>query len=142
MNVSNQQLESMLRAIPDTRLRSELSNIVNGTIVKEIYCQSKVCKNRLIGYIYEDGRVQMVTDEDGKSYLRSSRHRLDGFMGFECWCGNDSRLSLQEQGHIGQGAPSKSELEKVWNNLSNKPSKYPIIKGQQKIDGFLVKEIN
>lgn len=141
MQVSDQQLQRLFRNIPDARMRKELADIVTNKIVKEIYCTSKTCKGRLIGFIYDTGSVGMTTDRKGKSYLRSSRHRLDGFMGFECWCGNDSRLAAQEKGYIGPAAPTKSALSKVWEKVTSNPSDYPIKAGSQIIDGFLIKEI-
>lgn len=98
------------------------------------------CKGRVIGHILDNGKVNATTD-NGKTYLRSSRHRLDGFMGFECWCGNDSRLAPQEKGYIGATAPDKTALEKVWEKVNKKPSNYPVEKGEQLIDGFKIKEI-
>ena len=83
----------------------------------------------------------MVTDKNNESYLGTSRHRLDGFMGFECWCGNDSRLAPQEVGHLGAAPPSKSALEKIWQKVTNTPSDYPITNGEQIIDGFMIKEL-
>jgi len=140
MSVANQQLQEMFRTIPDANLRRQLADIVTGKAVKAIYCDSDKCKGRLIGHIIDNGKVNAIADK-GKTYLRSSRHRLDGFMGFECWCGNDSRLSAQEKGHIGANAPTKSDLEKVWEKVTNKPSQYPVIKGKQKVAGFEIREI-
>lgn len=140
MSVSNQQIQEMFRAIPDANLRRQLSDIVTGKAVKAIYCDSKACKGRLLAHILDNGKVNALADK-GKIYLRSSRHRLDGFMGFECWCGNDSRLSPQEKGHIGATAPSKSDLQKVWEKVNYKPSDYPLVNGTQKVDGFTIKEI-
>lgn len=175
MNVSNTQIQELFRAIPDPKLREQLSGIVNSTAVKAVYCTSEDllgtitepvldkkgkpvvkdgvaktkevegvikegCKGRLIAYIMNTGKVQAVSEGD-KTYLRSSRHRFDGFMGFECWCGNDSRLAPQEKGYIGANAPDKTALQKVWEKVNNKPSQYPVIKGSQKIDGFEIREI-
>jgi hypothetical protein len=38
------------------------------------------------------------SNEDGLMYLRSSRRRTDGELGFECWCGADSRIAPNEDG--------------------------------------------
>lgn len=141
MNVSNTQIQELFRAIPDPKLRSQLSNIVNSNAVKAIYCMSDTCKGRLIAHVMDNGQVNAVTTRN-KTFLRSSRHRFDGFMGFECWCGNDSRLAPQEKGHIGATAPDKSALQKVWEKVNNKPSDYPVIKGVQTIDGFKIEEIS
>lgn len=140
MNVSNQQVQEMFRAIPDANMRRQLSDIMNANAVKVVTCESKKCKGRVIGHVLDNGKVNAVADK-GKTYLRASRHRLDGFMGFECWCGNDSRLAPQEKGHIGAFAPDKTALQKVWEKVNKQPSDYPLVNGVQIIDGFKIKEI-
>lgn len=101
------------------------------------------CKDRLIGYIYDNGQVEPVKAEDGNLYLRSTRKRLDGAVGCECWCGNDSRIALQEAGDIDfSGAqPTREGL----NNIFRKVQKNPTIienKGNRSIvDGFAFEEI-
>lgn len=141
MSVSQEQVQQMFKTIPDPKLRQQLAGIMTSREVKSVHCLSETCKGRVIGSVLDNSRVNSVTDDEGKTYLRAWRHRLDGFMGFECWCGNDSRLSAQEKGHIGAEAPSKSDLEKVWEKVTSKPSQYPVIQGKQKIDGFEIREI-
>lgn len=140
MNISNAQLSELFNKIPDANLKRQLENIVSGRIVKQVYCNSKTCKGRHIANIMDNGQIHALT-ENGKMYMRSSRHRLDGFMGFECWCGNDSRLAEQEKGEISAGAPDKATLERVWEKVTGNPSKYRAVKGEQLIDGFTIKEI-
>lgn len=141
MNIPNNQLQEMFKTIPDPKMRQQLAGIMTSKEVKSIHCMSDTCKGRAIGSVLDNNRVNSITDDDGKTYLRAWRHRLDGFMGFECWCGNDSRLSAQEKGHIGANAPTKSDLEKVWEKVTNKPSQYPVIKGKQTVDGFEIREV-
>lgn len=141
MNVSNAQIQELFRKIPDPKLRGQLSNIVNSKALKTVHCMSKECKGRMIAQILDNGQVNAVSDKSGKTYMRSSRHRFDGFMGFECWCGNDTRLAPQEKGHIGANAPDKSALQKVWEKVNNKPSDYPLVNGVQTIDGFQIREV-
>lgn len=177
MPVSQAKIQEMFRAIPDPKMRQQLSSIMLAKKLKAVHCSSedtlvdvekpvlnkkgepvllkdgtpktetvqevsqKGCKGKVIAHLMDDGTVQAVTDLAGQTFLRSWRNRLDGHLGFECWCGADTRLSAQEKGHIGANAPSKSELEKVWENVSKKPSNYPVIKGEQNIDGFVIKEI-
>lgn len=140
MSVSQAKIQEMFRAIPDPKMRQQLSNIMTSKMVKSVHCTSKKCKGKVIAHITDNNSVQEVT-KNGLTFLRAWRNRLDGFLGFECWCGADSRLSAQEQGHIGANAPSKSDLEKVWNNVNDKPSDYPVKRGEQNIDGFVIKEI-
>lgn len=141
MNVSNAQIQELFRKIPDPKLRGQLSDLVNSKAVKAVYCVSDTCKGRLVAHITDTGKVNAITEKDGKTWLKSSRHRFDGFMGFECWCGNDSRLAAQEKGYIGASAPDKSALQKVWEKVNDKPSDYPLIRGSQTIDGFKIEEI-
>lgn len=177
MPVSQAKIQEMFKAIPDPKMRQQLSSIMTSKEVKAIHCTSEDtiievdepildknnqptygkdgtpktklvkqttqvgCKGRVIAYVLDNGQVSPVTGKDGETYLRAWRSRLDGHLGFECWCGNDSRLSAQEKGHIGANAPSKTDLERVWENVSKKPSNYPVIKGEQNIDGFVIKEI-
>lgn len=141
MPVSQAKIQEMFKAIPDPKMRQQLSSIMTSTEVKSIHCTSKKCKGRVIGHVLDNGNVTAITDKDGQTYLRAWRNRLDGFLGFECWCGNDSRLAPQEKGHIGANAPTKSDLQKVWEKVNGKPSDYKTVKGEQNIDGFVIKEI-
>lgn len=99
------------------------------------------CKNRLIAKIYNTGKVVMLASE-GKAWLKSSRDRFDGNKGFQCWCGQDSLLSKQEVGHIGEAHPSNEDLANIWQNITKDPSSYPVVNGEKIIDGFMIKEIN
>jgi hypothetical protein len=139
MQAKNQQIQEMFRTIPDPRLRKQLADIMNSKATHMVYCMSEKCKGRLIAMILDTGAVSAISNDKGEAFLRASRHRLDGHMGFECWCGNDSRLAKQEKGHIGAVAPSKTALEKVWQNVQNKPSEYPVVNGKQLIDGFEIR---
>lgn len=141
MPVSQEKIQEMFRAIPDPKMRQQLSSIMTSTEVKSIHCTSDKCKGRVIGHVLDNGNVTALTDKKGQTFLRAWRNRLDGFLGFECWCGNDSRLAPQEKGHIGANAPTKSDLQKVWEKVNGKPSDYKTVKGEQNIDGFVIKEI-
>lgn len=141
MPVSQAKIQEMFRAIPDPKMRQQLSSIMTSNEVKSIHCTSDKCKGRVIGHVLDNGNVTAITDKKGLTYLRAWRNRLDGFLGFECWCGNDSRLAPQEKGHIGANAPTKSDLQKVWEKVNGKPSDYKTVKGEQNIDGFVIKEI-
>lgn len=138
--LKNKQLEDMIKAV-DPSSRGLLKSIIQEDVSSQILCDSETCKGRHVGDIYTNGRVVATEDKDGKMWLRSSRKRFDGFMGFECWCGNDSRLAEQERGIIGKAAPSKSHLEKVWENIQAKPPQYKKTKGATTIDGFRIKEV-
>lgn len=109
----------------------------------EEYISREGCKGRLIGRVYDNGRVEPVVSEDGNMYLRATRQRLDGVIGCECWCGQDSRISAQEAGHIDYsgGAPSKEGLESIFKNVQKNPTAVEIKNGRTEIDGFAFEEI-
>lgn len=101
------------------------------------------CKGRHIGVVYDNGRAEPVRDPDGNFYLRSTRKRLDGAIGCECWCGQDSRISAQEAGHIDYSgnAPSKEGLESIFKNVQKNPTVIEIKNGRTEIDGFAFEEL-
>lgn len=114
----------------------------------EEYLQREGCKGRHIGVIYATGetdqhgqpitRVEPVKGDDGKFYLRSTRKRLDGAMGCECWCGNDSRIAPQEAGHLdfSGNAPTKEGLEAIFKNIQKNPTVAEVHKNRTIVDGF------
>lgn len=101
------------------------------------------CKGRHIGVIYDNGRAEPVRADDGNYYLRSTRQRLDGAVGCECWCGNDSRISQQEAGDLrfdGQ-PPSKQGLESIFKRIQKNPTVVEIKNGRAVVDGFAFEEL-
>lgn len=109
----------------------------------ETYIAREGCKGRLIGEIYDNGRAESIADKDGNHWLRSTRKRLDGVVGCECWCGNDSRISIQEAGHLrfdGQ-PPTKQGLEAIFDNVKKNPTVVEIKNGRTEIDGFAFEEL-
>lgn len=180
MNIPNAAVEEMLKAIPDRKQRSQIASIINGKVVKEVYCHSEDikgkefvpvigadgqvvryksgakagqekteakevlvqtgCKGRLIARIFDDGRVVMVASE-GKAWLRSSRHRFDGHMGFQCWCGQDSLLAEAEKGVIGEAPPTREDLGAIYEKLQVKKPNYKPFQGATFVDGFEIREI-
>lgn len=101
------------------------------------------CNGRLIGRIYDNGRVEPVREIDGNMYLRSTRKRLDGAIGCECWCGQDSRISAQEAGDLDckGSAPTKEGLEKIFERIQKNPTVAEIKNGRTEIDGFAFEEL-
>lgn len=103
----------------------------------------KGCAGRLIGQIYDNGRAEPVRADDGNYYLRSTRKRLDGAVGCECWCGQDSRISAQEAGDLkfdGQ-PPTKQGLESIFKKIEKNPTVIEIKNGRTEIDGFAFEEL-
>lgn len=155
--MQNKIAQAILAKMPQGQ-RKAISDIISGQIVAQVFCNSEDaykgtgkkkkltregCKGRLIGNIYKDGAFRAVSDEDGKMYCRASRHRLDGNWGFECWCGNDSRLSKHEKGVPGleNNSVQKEDIELVFKKLETDPANYPLIDGAQEVDGFTIKLI-
>ena len=103
----------------------------------------KGCNGRHIGVVYDNGRAEPIRDEDGNYYLRSTRQRLDGAIGAECWCGQDSRISAQEAGDLrfdGQ-PPSKEGLASIFKRIQKNPTVVEIKNGRTEIDGFAFEEL-
>lgn len=136
-------LEKLLDNIPDLRMRKSLESIIKAKVSKRVKCMSPQCNGRIIGHIHEDGSVHEIVDPSGGIFLRASRHRLDGYMGFQCWCGNDSRLAKQEKGNAGieNNAVQRSDLEEIWDKVQREPSSYPEYAGKQRIDNFLIEKL-
>lgn len=100
-------------------------------------------KGRVIAYIYRSGQVVPVPTESGFVFLRSSRRRTDGELGFESWCGTDSRIAPNEMGILKANGvqPSKEDLYKMAENLQKQPPKYATINGERHVDGFIIREV-
>lgn len=121
------------------------------TVIEE-YLEKEGCKGRKIGVIYDGGRdnygnvitrAESFADKAGQHWLRSTRMRLDGAMGVECWCGNDSRISAQEAGDLkfdGQ-PPSKEGLESIFKRVQENPTVVEIKNGRTVVDGFAFEEL-
>lgn len=160
--ITNKQAEDILRNV-DPSTRRSLAGILSGSLISRIYCLSEDqytgrgknrqlvkegCKGRLIGLVYDNGQmdaqgnpmiqIEPHTDENGFMWLRATRKRLDGFVGCECWCGNNSKIAKQEEGvltHRGN-TPTKEGLNQIFNELNAHPSNYKNINGRTVVDGF------
>lgn len=139
MNVSNQDLKTLIANVPDANTRRTLEQIVTRQIVKRIKCLGK-CKGKVIGFIDNNGLVTSSGESKG-SGLRRHRPRLDGHYGFLCKCGNDSSLAAQEKGVIGSRNVTRPDIEKVYGNLSKTPPNYVEKNGSLEVDGFVIEDI-
>lgn len=110
----------------------------------------KGCKGRVIAFIDENGKVSETEPElspEGaygiySSGLEGSRARLDGQLGFRCYCGNNSILCEEEKGIISPALPSTEDLQKIADRLSRrKINLYKPKNGETNIDGFTVIEV-
>ena len=133
----------ILDNIHDLKQRSVVANILDAKFTHNIRCLSKKCKGRIIGHLDTKGKVIPTTDNKGRMFMRASRNRLDGFFGFECGCGNDSRIAEAERGVPGfiNALPTKENIERVWGRLKVKPAVFIEHNGKQEIDKFLIEKI-
>jgi hypothetical protein len=99
----------------------------------QIYC--KQCKKD-IGEIEINNGIVSYKKING---ILASRFRMDGNWGFECSCGNDSRLCEAEKGKIGATPPADETLKEITEDLK-KLKTTPILKGKDiEIDNFIIK---
>lgn len=100
-------------------------------------------KGRVIALIMNDGSVMPTKDENGVMWLRSSRRRTDGEYGFECWCGQDSRIAPNEMGILKADGtqPTKEDLYRMAENLQKQPPKYATINHERDVDGFIIRKV-
>lgn len=98
---------------------------------------------RVIAHIMSDGQVIATKDENGFMWLRASRRRTDGELGFECWCGQDTRIAPNEDGIIkADGSqPSRDDLLELATKLEQNPPKYATINGERDVDGFILRKV-
>lgn len=123
--------------------KGEPKTEVRNTLVR------KGCKGRVIANVGKDGNVvetPPVQDDDGPngiycSGLEGHRIRLDGTLGFRCYCGQNSILLEEEQGIITAGPPSEADLNTIALRLSKRtnimtPPHVTALK-----EGFMVVEV-
>jgi len=143
--INENAISKMIEQVSDPTLRNQLASIATGKTVKQIRCLSKTCQGKIIAYMYDDGRIEEVCTYNKKGELVSgllgSRPRLDGQLGIQCACMNDSRLAESEEGIIGQFPPSKEDLEIVYNNLKKKPAHYTEKSGKLEVDKFIIEKV-
>ena len=110
---------------------------------KEIVVVKAGTNGRVIAQVMTDGTVIPVNDENGFMWLRSSRRRTDGEIGFECWCGLDSRIAPNEKGILFDNGnqPTKKDVMKMAENLRKSPPKYATINGERDVDGFILRKV-
>lgn len=145
-------LHEMLKQLPEKQRRS-FAHIVSGKVSHQVHCNSKLCKGDVIAYVYVDGtnsqgrvqyRVEPALAADGSMKLRASRPRLDGEYGFECVCGNDSRIASHEAGAISYDGkpPTRQGLEDIHTRLQKRPPVYSEVDGTKEVDGFSIERLS
>lgn len=148
---SNDIAQDMLRNIENPELREVYGSILSGKIIALVRCLSKSCKGAVIAHIDDAGKVTEtppVLDPKGKfglyrSGLEGTRGRLDGQLGFRCYCGNSSVLCEEEKGIITPARPTQADLNKIAERLSKRKTLNPYEpkNGKTEIDGFVIEEI-
>lgn len=139
MKLGIDEVRKILNKLPEGQ-RKSIENIISGEVIDQVICGE--C-GRVIAEVYKDGRIEPKLDGKGKMWLLATRNRLDGYLGFQCLCGNDSRLSEQEKGVKGieLNRVTKKDIEKVLGRVSSKPSEYIMENGEQNIDNFIIKKL-
>lgn len=106
------------------------------------------CYGRHIGNIISLGeglrpQIRGTVDDQNRQFLRVHRFRMDGFIGFKCLCGQDSRIAEAEQGIFDYKGtiPDRSGMEQIFDRVRKRPPMYPIVAGKQIIDGFMLEEV-
>lgn len=144
MQVSDQLVNQMLRNLPKDQ-QQIMAGILRNEVVYEVRCNATEHKkkNNPICHITKDGQVIPTRDSKGDIWLRASRKRTDGEIGFECWCGNDSRIAPNEMGILQANGsqPTREDLYQMAANLEKNPPKYVTIKGERPVDGFSIIEM-
>jgi hypothetical protein len=138
--MDNQTIKQMLGNIKNEGQRNIIERMMFGKIKMQVTCQK--CKN-LIAYIKHDDSVEPVIDKNGVMWLLASRPRLDGLWGFQCLCGNDSRLCQAEKGNKGieNNALTTQDVQEVLGKLEKKQTKVVKIGNANLIDNFILEDI-
>jgi len=135
MQLDDRTIDDLLKHLPYKERQKYVRRLKN-KIVKQVFCS---CGDGVLAEIDSDGTIFEV---DGR--LLAHKTRIDGFYGFQCLCGNDSRQSVQEVGleSFGTPNPSNVDVEEALRRVKDSPSVYPIIDGVQHVDGFRIVEVS
>jgi hypothetical protein len=116
--------------------------------MKVIRCHSKKCKGRIIGKVPDKGQPISILNDDKTSGLLSVRLRMDKNFGFQCFCGNNSLLSVHEaeavkkSGNLRNGMPpSRAEVKEIWRRVNDNPTITKNKDGRLMIENFSIEEI-
>lgn len=139
------QAHQILDNITDKNLKNRLSAILNNKIVMQVVCGK--CKHT-IADVDKDNKITPVVDTTGVMWLLAFRPRLDGEWGFQCRCGNDSRLCDAEK-NIEEiednrltNANTKVVLDKIHERLKTMKKVYTEVGNTKQVDNFLITKLN
>ena len=141
-NISDDQLKTILDRLPNEQ-RQTLADIITGAVTHNVYCMSPTCKGDLIAHIYKtDDPLRPSVRGTDERYL-SFCVRIDGFWGFQCLCGNDSRQAPQETDELTleHGLLEGEMLQALLSRVAANPSVYPKNGSIQEIDGFQIETL-
>lgn len=157
MQINQNVAKDMLQNIKDPQMREVYGNIISGKVVAQVRCMSDNCKGRIIGFLDDAGKIsetppvlnKTLAKKGAKSVqgiyssgLEGSRYRLDGVMGFRCYCGNNSVLCEEEKGIITPARPSQEDLQKIANRLTKRThNSYEPKNGKAEVDGFIIEDV-
>lgn len=139
MKMEISDVRKILRDLPE-HFKKHIEKVITGEIMQDVICGD--C-GRVIGEVYKDGRIEAVTDGNGVMWMLAYRPRLDGFLGFQCRCGNDSRLSGYEKGvkSIEKNKVKQKDIEAVLEKVSKNPPKYKEVGGEMEVDKFIIRRL-
>lgn len=139
MKIGIDEVRGILRGLPE-HFQKHVERVLTGEIEFDIVCGD--C-GRVIGEKYKDGRIEATTDGNGVMWMLAYRPRLDGFLGFQCRCGNDSRLSGYEKGvkSIEKNKVKQKDIEAVLEKVSKNPPKYKEVGGEMEVDKFIIRRL-
>lgn len=149
--IADEALETLLSTLPsDTK--KILNNIISGKATHQVRCMSELCNGEVIAYLQADGldahqrskySVVPATQAVSEMKLLAFRKRLDGFIGFQCKCGNDSRRAPHEQDSIDKfgNPPTRQGLQDIYERIQKSPPNYPELSGRRLVDGFSIERV-
>ena len=143
MRITDDKLKTILNNIPDFNQKKMIGDLIVGRITKNVKCMSEKCNGRVVAQIYEDGKIRPSIDS-GIMWLYAYRHRLDGSLGFQCMCGNDSRLAEVEKGIKGieENSISREDIETVYTRIETTKPSYKKTGKKLEVNNFIIEDID
>lgn len=142
MQVSDDQIKDMIKNVSDPNLRAQYEAALIGSTHTVTCVKGKVVigeRNVLGAWV---DIIKTAKNKKPKHALRSTRQRLDGQTGFACRCGNSSITSEAEAGIITGAAPSRKDLQTVFERQKKDPTTVDTAEdGTVTVDGFSIKPL-
>lgn len=143
MIVKDALVKDILEKLPRSQ-RKQIVDSLTGKNTHKVYCASK--HNKFVGYLQNvngETRFDATELDNGRPIIIAWRPRLDGQIGFQCQCGNDSRIAKEEEGEFDYkgNLPTRAGFERIFEKLKVNPNKYPEKDGITIVDGFRLEKI-